>query len=83
MPTIGEQIKRLRKAAGLTQQQLASDAGLSMSAIIHMEAGRVPRPRLDTLRKLAKVLSCTLDELAGDENGGEEEKPKKPRKRKS
>jgi transcriptional regulator with XRE-family HTH domain len=63
----------------MTRQALATVAGLSISAIIHIEAGRIPNPRLDTLRALAKALGCTLDDLAG---GEEEPPPGKPRRRK-
>jgi transcriptional regulator with XRE-family HTH domain len=83
---IGDRLKRLRKAAGMTQQALATAAGLSMSAIIHIEAGRIPDPRLSTLKALARALGVTLDELGS--NGGEpaegsapEPPPEEPPKR--
>jgi transcriptional regulator with XRE-family HTH domain len=80
---IGDRLKELRKAHPMTQQALATAAGLSMSVIIHIEAGRIPNPRLDTLRKLAKALGVTLDELAGgDEPEAEaEEPPPEPKKK--
>jgi transcriptional regulator with XRE-family HTH domain len=77
MMAIKDQVRRLRLAAGLTQQQLATKAELSMSAVIHIENGRIPNPRLTTLRKLAKALGVSLDALAGPENGGEDERPRK------
>jgi transcriptional regulator with XRE-family HTH domain len=79
---IGDQVKRLRAAAGLTQQALAIRAEMSISAVVHIESGRIPNPRLETLRKLAKALDVSLDELAGDEDSGEAEEPKKPKRRK-
>ena len=83
MPTISEQIRRLRAAAGLTQEELAHKAGMKFSTFVQIEKGRVPNPRIDTLRKIARALDVTLDELAGDEDGGEEEPARKrPRKRK-
>jgi transcriptional regulator with XRE-family HTH domain len=67
MAEVGENLKRLRAAAGLTQQQLAVAAGLSVSVVAHIERGHIPDPRASTLRALARSLGCTLDDLAGDE----------------
>jgi transcriptional regulator with XRE-family HTH domain len=84
---IKDKLKELRTAQGLTQQALAEKARLSISAVIHIEAGRIPDPRISTLRKLARALEVSLDELASeeeDEGGGEPpgEEPKKPRPKK-
>lgn len=70
-----DSLRRLRTDAGLTQQELATAAGLSVSNVSQIEAGKIPDPRMSTLRALAKALGCGLDELAG------EDEPKKPRKR--
>jgi transcriptional regulator with XRE-family HTH domain len=81
---IKDRLKELRAAAGLTQQALAVKAGLSVSAVIHIEAGRIPDPRISTLKRLARALGCRIDDLAenGDEEEPPQEAPKKPRKRK-
>jgi transcriptional regulator with XRE-family HTH domain len=71
-------LKRLREAAGLTQQELAARAGLSISAVTQTEGGQKKDPRLSTVIALAKVLGVTLDELAG---GLAESPPKPPRRR--
>jgi len=60
-------LKRLRSRAGLTQQELATRSGLSIALIIALEQGKRDNPRLDTLRKLAAGLGCTVGELVGDE----------------
>ena len=78
---IKDRLRELRTAAGLTQQDLAVKAGLSISAVVHIEAGRIPDPRVSTLKALAKALGCRLDDLA--QNGGEEAPAPKKRKRKS
>jgi transcriptional regulator with XRE-family HTH domain len=62
-----ETMKRLRTQAGLTQQELASRSGLSMAQVMAMEQGKRNNPRLDTLRKLAAGLGCTVGQLVGDE----------------
>ncbi|MET9275919.1 helix-turn-helix domain-containing protein [Kribbella sp. NPDC003557] len=46
----------LRVQAGLSQEELADRAGLSVRSIREMEAGRVARPRKDSVRLLAAAL---------------------------
>lgn len=70
-------LKRLRTQAALTQQDLANRSGLSMAQIMAMEQGKRDNPRLDTLRKLAAGLGCTVGELVGDESPKPARKPKK------
>jgi transcriptional regulator with XRE-family HTH domain len=73
---LGGNVKALREAAGLTQQQLATKAGLSMSGLGTIEQGKKPDPRLSTVVALANALGVTVDELiacgakAGDETHG-------------
>ena len=57
MQTIGDQVKQIRTALGMTQQQLAERAGLSQSAIAEIEAGRRERMTLPTIQKLAAGLN--------------------------
>jgi transcriptional regulator with XRE-family HTH domain len=71
-----ETLKRLRSRAGLTQQELATRAGLSIALVVALEQGRRDNPRLDTLRKLAGGLGCTVGELVGDEPPKGGHKPK-------
>ena len=59
-----DRLRELRKAAGLTQMDLASAAGVTLSAITQMEAGKIGSPRFDTIKALARALGCTLDDLA-------------------
>ena len=63
--------KRIEK--GMKQYELAEAVGLSSQAIYYYETG-AREPNLETLRKLAAVLGCTLDELIGreaDQGSGE------------
>jgi transcriptional regulator with XRE-family HTH domain len=79
---IKDRLKRLRKAAGLTQQALAVKAGLSMASVIHLEGGRTPDPRMSTLLALAKALGVTVDELTGeDAPAGPADEPPPAKKR--
>ncbi|MET9362693.1 helix-turn-helix domain-containing protein [Streptomyces sp. NPDC006632] len=54
--SFGELLKFQRERAGLTQQCLADHASLSVRAVRDMEAGRVQRPRQETVRLVADAL---------------------------
>ena len=59
---IGERIRSLRKRNGMTQEQLAEAANLSVPYISHMERG-LKRPSLETLVRLAVALHVTAGVL--------------------
>lgn len=61
---IGKNIKKYRKAAKLTQKQLAEKTGKTESSIQKYEAGKVDIP-LNVIKQIAKVLSTTIEELCG------------------
>ena len=58
MQTIGDQVKQIRLALGMTQQQLATRCGLAQSAIAEIEAGKRESMTLPTIQKLADGLNC-------------------------
>lgn len=57
-----------RRAADLTQEELAERTGLSRQEISLIERGKV-RPGIDTIKKIADALEVKVDDLIG--NGGE------------
>lgn len=57
--TTGERIKRLRKARGWSQAQLAEAAGLEQQAISHAERDR-HEPRISTIEAIADALDETI-----------------------
>ena len=59
MTSIAEQIANARKAAGMTQEDLASALHVTRSAVSSWERGRT-EPDLDTLRQLAQMLKCSF-----------------------
>ncbi len=54
-----EELKRLRRSKGLTQQELAKQSGVSQYTITEVETGR-REPRPSTLRKLAEALDVEV-----------------------
>ncbi len=56
-------MRQYRKAAGLTQEELAERAGLSERAISDLERGARTRPWRDTITLLATALQLGNDEL--------------------
>lgn len=52
----------IRRARGLSQEQLAAMAGCSLSAISWYE-NNTHTPLLTTVVKLADALDCTIDDL--------------------
>ena len=60
----GGRLRRLRAAAGLTQEQLAARAGLTAQAVAALETGKRRRPYPRTVRALAEALGLSEDERA-------------------
>src|SRR3954469_12122670 len=52
----GAQLKELREAAGFTQEELATIAGLSVHAVSALERGERRRPHVETVRALSAAL---------------------------
>ncbi|HXP54692.1 MAG TPA: tetratricopeptide repeat protein [Streptosporangiaceae bacterium] len=60
----GSLVRRYRTVATLTQEELASRAGLSVRAVSDMERGRTRRPFLRSVRQLADALELAPPERA-------------------
>src|SRR5436305_7293328 len=63
LPAIGDNLARIRRRRGLTQEQLAERAEVSVSVIRKLERGDRDTASIPTLRKLAAALSVTTVEL--------------------
>lgn len=64
--SIADRVRDARQAAGLTQQDLASRAGVALRTLNHIESGK--EPRIPTLRAIARVLDVPLTELVGNDD---------------
>ena len=62
---LGRRIAEARKAANITQVQLAEVLGIAQQTMAHYEGG-VARIPVDSLRKVARTLAMSLEELVGD-----------------
>ena len=65
--TLGDNIARFRKAAGLTQEELVTTVGVSAQAVSRWECGGAPDVAL--LPAVADALGVTIDALFGREGG--------------
>jgi transcriptional regulator with XRE-family HTH domain len=63
---LGQRVAEARKAAGLTQTQLAEQLGIAQQTLAHYEMGRL-RIAVALLPPLAKALGVTVEELMGEE----------------
>ena len=59
---VGERIKVLRQSHGMTQQDLAEKAGISVSFLSFLESGK-RKGSLETYHQLSLALGLGLDEL--------------------
>lgn len=62
---LGVRLQEARKNAGLTQQELCQESGLSYSTLAKIERGAIKSPSIFTIQQIADVLNTTVDGLLG------------------
>ena len=62
---LSNNLKKLREKKGLSRDRLAKLADVANNTIIKIEQGENINPTLDTLKKIAKALGVSLDDLTG------------------
>lgn len=72
MASMGETVRRLREQRRMSQEELASAAGLSRATIQNIEADRKKGNQGRTVRSLAKAFGLTLDQLEDECAAGED-----------
>lgn len=60
---LGIALREYRRAAGISQRELAQKAGLDFSYISKIENGRIPPPSADTMVLICKILGVKSEEL--------------------
>jgi transcriptional regulator with XRE-family HTH domain len=60
-----ENLKYLRKEAGLTQEQLAEQLNVSRQAVTKWESGQ-SLPDIENLKEISMIFSVTIDSLVGE-----------------
>ena len=65
--TFGEKLRRARKEKGLTQAELANQAGLGLRTIIAYEKGETYPQKRSTYQTLADILGVQADDLHNEE----------------
>jgi len=60
---IARNIRKLRQKKGISQDRLSKLADLSLNTIVNIESGNNPNPTIETLKKIAKALEVSIEEL--------------------
>jgi transcriptional regulator with XRE-family HTH domain len=60
---LGDVVRELREAKGLSQQLLADRASIAQSYVAVIEAGQQGRPPRAILQRLAKALGVAVEKL--------------------
>ena len=71
---IGARIREVRSEKGMALDELARRAHLGRSHLWRIEAGQVPSPGAETLRKIAEALDMTPGALLGEQGRQQAEK---------
>lgn len=66
MSNLGDNVKRLRKAAKLAQPEFSRRAGVGLRFVRDLEQGK-PSVRLDKVNQVLKFLGCHLEVVSDHE----------------
>jgi transcriptional regulator with XRE-family HTH domain len=66
LPAFASRLKALREEEGLTQEELAARAGLTVQRVFKLEQGYQSDPRWSTVCKLAAGLDVSVAAFAGE-----------------
>jgi len=63
LSTIARNIKKYRDKLGVSQDKLSKFAGVTLHTLTKIETGVTTDPRIETLKKIAKGLNVSVDDL--------------------
>ena len=69
----GESLKKIREDSKLSQEELAKKLSVAQSTIGMWEAGK-RTPKLDEIKRMARVLKITVNRILGQEDSGSEKR---------
>ena len=61
--TIGEKIAVLLVKNNITAKELSQRTGISVQTFSNWKKGKIKKPRLDVIGKIAKALNCDIEEF--------------------
>jgi transcriptional regulator with XRE-family HTH domain len=61
--SIARNIKKYRTKMGISQDKLSKLAGITLHTITKIETGSTLDPRVETVKKIADALGCSVDDL--------------------
>lgn len=62
--TLAETVKHYQDLNNLTTQEFASKSNLPVDTINKIRSGATQNPSMDTLKRMASALGCSIDQLA-------------------
>lgn len=74
METIGERMKAARERLGLSQEEVARRAGLTLQSVYRYESGKV-EPKISNVTSIATALECDPAWLTFGEHGEDRSEP--------
>ena len=63
LPAIAKNIKKYRHKLGISQDRLSKLANVTLHTLTKIESGATSDPRIETVNRIAKALSVSLDDL--------------------
>lgn len=63
LSSIAKNIKKYRDKLGISQDKLSKLAGVTLHTLTKIETGATPDPRIETLKKIARGLDVSVDNL--------------------
>ncbi len=60
---IGENFKKYRLKAGLSQEEFAQKAGVKYTTLTKIESGVIKKPSVIVMAKIAKALGISIEDL--------------------
>lgn len=67
MDILQMRIFQYKSKLNLTNKEIARRSGFSVATIDRIASGKIKAPKLSTIRKIAEVFSCSVEDLTGQE----------------